>query len=562
MRKYSQEKFIMKARQVHGDRYDYSQSIYIDSQTKICIICPDHGPFWQSPAEHLRGKGCKKCRYEQMRQNRQDQHIDRQAQFIARAKTVHGDRYDYSKVEYKGCDKPVCIVCPDHGEFWQTPTLHQIGHGCPKCNKNRAKTKEEFIEEANIIHNNKYDYSQVEYERGDKKVCIICPIHGLFWQSFTKHVAKKHGCPKCSVIQRSKTQTMSKEEFAARAAQIHGEGRYDYSLVNFSNLHDKVQIRCIKHNHVFTQIAADHLDGHGCPKCGTVTSNSEAEIADYIRGLNVEIELRNRKILENGFELDIYIPSLHIAIEYDGLIWHSDKFKEDRYYHLRKTEECIKSNIRLLHIFEDEYNEHPDIVKAKLRHLLHKTDNLPRVGARKCQVSPISMKEAKEFLNTNHIQGFNGAKVYLGAFYQDRLVGVMSFKEWKKGEWELARFATDINLHCVGLGGKLFAYFIRNYDFSIIKSFADRRWTPISNNNLYTRLGFTLQDTLKPDYSYVHRNGKIREHKFNCRKTNLLKKYPDSGLTKAMTESEMVQQLGFYRIWDCGLYRYVYTKQG
>ena len=152
--------------------------------------------------------------------------------------------------------------------------------------------------------------------------------------------------------------------------------------------------------------------------------------------------------------------------------------------------------------------------------------------------------------------------MYLGAFHKDELVGVMTFKEWKKGEWELTRFATDINLHCVGLGGKLFAHFVRNYAFNTIKSFADRRWTPFGENNLYTRLGFELQDTLKPDYSYVHSNGKIREHKFNCRKANLLKKYPNSGLIESMTESEMIRQLDFYRIWDCGLYRYVYTKQG
>ena len=138
----------------------------------------------------------------------------------------------------------------------------------------------------------------------------------------------------------------------------------------------------------------------------------------------------------------------------------------------------------------------------------------------------------------------------------------MSFKKESKDEsnhnWELTRFATDITKHCIGLGGKLFSYFIRNYNPEYIKSFADRRWTLDKDNNLYTKLGFTLEKVLAPDYRYV--NGDKREHKFGYRKHILMKKYPDAGLTEDMTEYEMTQKLGFYRIWDCGLLKYIWEK--
>ena len=180
------EEFINRAREVHGDKYDYSKVKYGDSKTKVCIICPKHGEFWQLPGNHLRGKGCILCSKPVYNTN----------SFIEEAKKVHGDKYDYSKAKYTKAIEKVCIICPIHGEFWQTPNSHLRGQGCPKCGGSKQLTTKEFIGKAREIHGDKYDYSKVEYVNANTKVCIICPIHGEFWQTPTSHL-NSSGCPVC-----------------------------------------------------------------------------------------------------------------------------------------------------------------------------------------------------------------------------------------------------------------------------------------------------------------------------------------------------------------------------
>ena len=186
------EIFINKAIQVHGNKYDYSKVNYIDCNTKVCIICPEHGEFWQSPRCHLKGRGCSLCSKNKKLTTEE---------FIKRAKEIYGDKYDYSKVEYVNNHTKVCIICPDHGEFWQKPQSHLNGHGCVKCFAKGcadrfALTTEEFIKRAKEIHNDKYDYSKVNYVNSYTKVCIICPEHGEFWQEPHEHL-RGGGCPIC-----------------------------------------------------------------------------------------------------------------------------------------------------------------------------------------------------------------------------------------------------------------------------------------------------------------------------------------------------------------------------
>ena len=187
------EQFIEEAKKIHGDKYDYSKVNYIDAHTKVCIICPKHGEFWQDACKHVTHKksGCPKCAKERQRLTTDE--------FIKRSKLVHGDKYDYSKVEYIDSITKVCIICPEHGEFWQTPNKHLLGRGCPKCANNTKLTTEEFIRRAKIIHGDKYDYSKVEYDGLEKHVCIVCPEHGEFWQTPHHHILDKCGCNKCSM---------------------------------------------------------------------------------------------------------------------------------------------------------------------------------------------------------------------------------------------------------------------------------------------------------------------------------------------------------------------------
>ena len=178
--------------------------------------------------------------------------------------------------------------------------------------------------------------------------------------------------------------------------------------------------------------------------------------------------------------------------------------------------------------------------------------------ARKCIAREIDKNTASDFLNKYHIQGFSPSTVYLGCLYNDRLVAVMSFKEWKKEkQWELTRFATDYHYICQGIGGKLFKHFVMLFKPIQVKSFADRRWTTDATNNLYIKLGFILDKILLPDYRYIIGNDYTRRHKFAFRKNVLHKKY---GLPLTMTEKEMTDEIKAYRIYDCGLLKYVWRN--
>ena len=605
--------FKEEARKVHGDKYDYSKVDYINNKTKVCIICPEHGEFWQTPQHHLRGQKCPLC----AKIARSDKNRKSNNDFKEEARKIHGDKYDYSKVDYRRSDVKVCIICPIHGEFYQIPKNHLKGQGCPKCSGRFHTDTEYFIEKAKKIHGDKYDYSKVEYTNNKTKVCIICPEHGEFWQTPQEHLQNK-GCRKCGIENMKKAKSNDTETFINKAKQvhkdkflydeteyvnsltkvkiicpIHGEfkqlpyvhldgfgcskcsgkyryttdefieklkevhgDKYDYSKVEYTNSHNKITIICPIHGE-FEQMAYEHLQGKGCSKCSHIQSNAEIEVNNFVKSLGFQTLEKDRTIL-NGKELDIYIPFKKVAIEYDGLIWHSDKFQKNKNFHLEKTELCEKHGIRLIHIFENEWINNRKIVEMKLKQILGCNKDLPKIFGRKCCVKEINNVISRNFLDKNHIQGFASGTIHLGCFYNNELIGVMSFKKERNGsdKWELTRFATDINKHCVGVGGKLFKYFIRNYNPSEVKSFADRRWS-VNNDNLYIKLGFKLRDITKPDYYYT--NSKLSLiHKFNFRKKRINSKY---GLSLMLTEREMTQKLGYYRIYNCGLYKYVWINK-
>ena len=401
------------------------------------------------------------------------------------------------------------------------------------------------------MHGDFYDYSKTNYTNNNTSVIITCPIHGDFEQKPKYHLQGK-GCNLCGLTRQVEKRCRTSEEFISRAKLIHGE-TYDYSNVNYVNSHRLVEILCRKHG-PFKQIPYVHLYGCGCRLCGKSASNPENEIYDYIIGLigTCEVVRNNRKLLD-GHEIDIYIPSLKIGFEYDGLYWHSEaegKFKD---YHISKTENANSKGIRLIHIFEDEWLEHKEIILNKIKHIIGK-DSASVIGARKCSVTVISNDNAKQFLERYHIQGYANSTLYYGAFYSGELVGVMSFLKEHDGNWNLTRFATNFKYRLPGLANKILKNFIVDNNPNEIKTFLDRRWGT-AQNNVYTKMGFKLVDTLKPDYSYI--KGHTRYHKFGFRKQILHKKY---GLPLTMTEKQMCDKLGFHRIWNCGLFKYVWKK--
>lgn len=244
----------------------------------------------------------------------------------------------------------------------------------------------------------------------------------------------------------------------------------------------------------------------------------------------------------DGRELDIYIPEKKLAIEFDGLYWHSEVNKENN-YHFIKTEECERKGIQLIHIFEDEWKYKQEIVKSRLKGLLGLNE---RMFARKCDCKQISYDESKNFLDMNHIQGNCVSKYRYGLFYNNELVSVMTFGEsrFKKGEFELLRFANKLNTNVIGGASRIFKHFLREHqEIKEIISFADRRW---SKGNLYEKLGFMKVEKTKPNYFYII-NG-VCENRINFQKHKLVAEGADPN----KTEHQIMLEKGYYRIYDCG----------
>ncbi len=212
-------------------------------------------------------------------------------QFIERAKIIHCNKYDYSKTIYIDSTKKVCIICPIHGEFYQMPFHHLSKHGCPKCVNNIKNTTEEFIQKAKEIHGDKYDYSKVNYVDNKTKVCIICPIHGEFYMTPNIHLSKKCGCRECRKEKLHNLQCFTTEEFIQKAKEIHGD-KYDYSKVNYYNFNTPISIICKIHG-IFEQTPSCHMRGQGCPKCAgrKLTTDDFINEAKKIQGERYDYSL-------------------------------------------------------------------------------------------------------------------------------------------------------------------------------------------------------------------------------------------------------------------------------
>lgn len=287
--------FIDRAGEIHGAKYDYSRVTYDNLNQKVTIKCPLHGWFDQKAAHHLCGHGCEKCGITKRGISRRAAAED----IIERFKKIHGNKYDYSKVDYQTYHEPVTIICPitGHGEFRQGPVVHLMGHGCQKCGGNPPLTQFEFLRKAHEIHGSRYDYSRVEVDGVDQPVEIICGKHESFWQTPYSHL-KGANCNRCSDIV-PKTREEAIESFRA----THGN-KYDYSLVDYKNNSTKITVICPEHGPFFPT-PVNHRRGRGCPDCASFGFDAMkpgilyyARIDDVIRGTLYKIGITNRSFDE------------------------------------------------------------------------------------------------------------------------------------------------------------------------------------------------------------------------------------------------------------------------
>lgn len=332
---------------------------------------------------------------------------------------------------------------------------------------------------------------------------------------------------------------------------------------NKNNTDNIIKLKCLKCDNEF-DINRQYLetrlntDMDICLHCNPILhgkSNMEIDLLNFIKdNYNDIIETNTKSIISN--ELDIYLPKLKIGFEFNGLYWHSELYK-DKNYHLNKTSECNKLGIQLIHIWEDDWIYKQDIVKSII---LNKLGKSTKIYARKTEIKEIDNNTlVRDFLKVNHIQGFVGAKIKYGLFYNNELVSLMTFGSLRKslgqkgseGTYELLRFCNKLNTSIIGGASKLFKHFIQDYNPLEVISYSDNSR---SIGNMYDKLGFGLSHESSPNYYYII--NEMRYHRFNFRKDKLVKE----GFDPNKTEIQIMSERGYFRIFDCGTKKWIYKK--
>lgn len=348
--------FVKKAQEVHGNKYDYSKVDYKNTKTKVCIICPEHGEFWQTPEKHINCRqGCPKCRG----------YYRTTDEFIELLEQRFKEELTFEKTEYKGSKIKVCVTCKKHGDFYITPHDLLSGQGCPKCGRERigdahSDTQETFmnkVKDKGLI--DLYDFSEVVYEKSNKPIRLYCKErdkygreHGYFYIT-PNGLLMGHRCPKCSNVHRR-----TKDELIYDFRRVHGD-KYDYSKVVFKNMKTKVCIICPEHGE-FWQTPCAHMQGQGCPQCKM--SHLENKICRLLKDNNIiyEYESNINGILKRK-TVDFYLPKINIAIEcqggqhFYGGFNRNDKEKANQIHYnvlrrdIQKKEVLDKNNIRVMY---------------------------------------------------------------------------------------------------------------------------------------------------------------------------------------------------------------------
>lgn len=321
---------------------------------------------------------------------------------------------------------------------------------------------------------------------------------------------------------------------------------------------------CKKCEKIFTSAIEDGIIPE-CPNCYPkeyVLSKPETEIFDFIKEILPEEEIiRNSRSIIPPHEIDIYLPSKKIAIELNGNFWHSESGgQKDKFYHINKTKKAHELGIKMIHVLESEWVLKKEIVKRKILALLTKPKNT--IFARKCKIKHLNKNECKNFLEKYHIQGSDKSSIKIGAYYENKLVAVMTFgknrvalgsKKAEQNEYEMYRFCIGEN-NVIGIAGKLLKFFIENHNPKKITTFADIRYSSLCA--FYEKIGFTLEKITNPNYWYFNKKEPfVLKHRFNFQKAVLKNKL--ASFDETLTEWENMKNNDYDRIWDCGNLKYV-----
>lgn len=532
----------------HKGRYQYRETdeSYVNRDSKLTITCLEHGDFKQRASNHLMGQGCPGCAGVAKTSY---------VSVVQRCQELHQRRYTYreEQPDYQNIKSNINITCTEHGEFTMLAYSHLHGQNCPSCSPFAAKSYQAMIDTCKEIHNNLYSYKEFDdlYKNNRSKLTIYCARHGEFQLLASKH-QQGRGCQLCSSEHRRAIRAYSHKEIIGLAETVNS-GKYSYpedpEATNYTSTKDKILVTCPTHGE-FRQEAANHVfSGQGCPKCwrGRATQWHQ-DICALLESTGYTV-LRDQRVLEGKLEIDILLPELSLGIELHGLYYHTSRTKKND-YHLQKMRIAKAKGITLIQIFEDEWVTRKEQV---IRLLLSKLPGLPqrRLGARKTIVANVSVNVAREFYERNHIQGFFGAFVHLGLYFERELVACMSFQKGTGGRgksstqvWNLSRYATACNV--VGGASKLLKAFVKKYQPVSVVSFSDNRY---SEGAMYVKLGFKRVSVSPANYTYVVNNRRV--HKSNYQRKYLQEKL--SVFDPELTEKQNCEANRLYQIYDCGL---------
>lgn len=292
---------------------------------------------------------------------------------LERFQKTHGNTYDYSKMEYTRGDFVVTIICEKHGPFLQRPESHWMGQGCKKCGNERHKySQEEVLKKFKKIHGDFYDYSKVNYKRSDAYIIIVCPNHGEFLQKPSGHW-NGAGCLKCS----REARKMTRDKFISKSEKIHNF-KFDYSKINFIDLKTHIEIMCPKHG-PYLSTPTNHLQGWGCPSCRESKGEKKIRnvLEEYNFVFNTQYTFKDCVNPDTTRQLryDFYIPKLNLVIEYDGVLHFkaiehfggAEALERRQFLDNIKNQYCINNNINILRIPYWKYDNIQNMIDQKIK---------------------------------------------------------------------------------------------------------------------------------------------------------------------------------------------------
>lgn len=520
----------------------------------VKALCRNHGVFEIYTGHVYAGSGCKRCGVDKRVQSASDSFES----VVHKARQVHGDTYEYLKLGKLSGRPSIYFLCKEHGEVHKTTNKHiSAKQGCPQCSnlessQNKRYSFEDYKTKALKVHGEIYDYKELSVEGGFTYVNYECKQHGAVRQLAASHL-RGSGCNACGYVRSGELLRHTLESFKQAADSVHGN-RYEYLDLGI-NQRNRSTIRylCKKHGE-HTQTTSDHLIGQGCPKCSTRVSKGELELLTYIHTLYPtavgSYKYQGRK------EADIFMPELKLAIEYDGLPWHSTMYKT-RAEQALKTKELKALGISLVRIFEDEWYGRNKQVKNILEVKLGNAK--PKICASQCSLVKIADERAREFYGKYCLQSWAGKGLNLGLVRNNTLVALMTFtgmfssrRNTKSSTVKLAGYASAVQV--AGGGDRLLQALVDKIKPLKVIAYSDNRFSTAAT---YTQLGFREVEQIAPNYTYWKEGTVIRQHKSKFQHKHLpklLAKYDPQ-----LTEKQNCENNGYYQIYDDGLTKWELT---